>query len=47
MDRGTSGDDSVVVAVDQLYGLGVLQDGEGSASASESPLIVKLNEDND
>ena len=35
------------VAVDQLYGLDILQDGVGSASATESPLIVKLNFDND
>ena len=35
------------VAVDQLYGLDILQDNVGSAGAGESPLIVKLNEDND
>lgn len=35
------------VAVDQMYGLNHLQDGVGSASATESPLIVKLNADND
>ena len=35
------------VAIDQVYGLNILQDGVGSASATESPLIVKLNFDND
>ena len=38
---------SMRVAVDQLYGIQHLQDGEGSAIATQSPLIVKLNEDND
>lgn len=41
------GANSKVVAIDQVFGHGVLQDGEGSANATESPLIVKLNEDND
>jgi hypothetical protein len=35
------------VAVDQLYGLDILQEEVGSAAAGKSPLIVKLNEDND
>ena len=35
------------VAVDQMYGLDILQEEVGSASAGQSPMIVKLNEDND
>lgn len=35
------------VAVDQMYGLDVLQESVGSAGAGQSPMIVKLNEDND
>lgn len=35
------------VAIDQMYGLGVLQENVGSAGVGESPMIVKLNEDND
>jgi len=37
---------SKAVAVDQVYGLDILQDAVGSAGAGKSPLIVKLNEDN-
>jgi hypothetical protein len=35
------------VAVDQMYGLDVLQEEVGSAGVGQSPMIVKLNEDND
>jgi hypothetical protein len=35
------------VAVDQVYGLDILQDGVNGVTATTSPLIVKLNEDND
>lgn len=38
---------SVAVAIDQVYGLDILQEAVGSAGSGESPLIVKLNEDND
>lgn len=34
------------VAVDQVYGLDILQEEVGSAAATQSPMIVKLNEDN-
>lgn len=35
------------LVVDQVFGTGLLGDGVGSASATESPMIVKLNFDND